>query len=362
MTPALVPPSTRFRGGDVAVEAEDVVWVVAVLEGDEAFPVLGGMGGSYPLGARAVELHEIDVGVAGLEGTRRFGHVGEVGHNPFSHLRREGWADPVHDEPGVALAHGAQTVGGACQGAAELPELQYDQGRAGICAGYLHERFDGLGRELPQHLGVLAGSHGIDRVHAYGVHRRKRHGPEGVHDRLAQLLAEGTHQLFAGLWRLSAVAAAQRYHGLAAKRLGERGQRRDVQERYSGAHLVGELGAPAGVGIQHLFRLLHRIDKVTAVEGPHGIEVELQGGNYSEVAAPTPEPPEQLGVLLGAQPHQLAVCGDYVCLPHARGVEAVLAPQPPEAAAHGVTDNADVGGGAHETGQAVRLGLVDQVG
>src|SRR5215218_9409701 len=70
------PPSTRFRGGDVAVEAEDVVWIVAVLEGDEAFPVLGGMGGSYPLGARAVELHEIDVGVAGLEGTRRFGHVG----------------------------------------------------------------------------------------------------------------------------------------------------------------------------------------------------------------------------------------------------------------------------------------------
>jgi len=35
---------------------------------------------------------------------------------------------PFHDELGVALAYGAQTVGDARQGAAGLPDLQHDQG------------------------------------------------------------------------------------------------------------------------------------------------------------------------------------------------------------------------------------------
>jgi hypothetical protein len=38
--PALRPLVLRLGGGDVAVEAEDVVWVVAVFEGDEALEVL----------------------------------------------------------------------------------------------------------------------------------------------------------------------------------------------------------------------------------------------------------------------------------------------------------------------------------
>ena len=66
-------------------------------------------------------------------------------------------------------------------------------------------------------------------------------------------------------------------------------------------------------------------------------------------------------MLLGAHAHQLAIRGDYVCLPHARGVEAILASEPSEAAAHRIADDADVGGGAKEAGQAVHLGLVHQV-
>src|SRR5215204_65272 len=84
----------RLRGGDIAVEAEDVLWVVAVLEGDEALAVLWWVGGLYPFGARVVELHKVDVGVAGLEGAHRIGHVGEVSHDPFRHLLREGRPDP----------------------------------------------------------------------------------------------------------------------------------------------------------------------------------------------------------------------------------------------------------------------------
>src|SRR5215208_8133892 len=67
-------------------------------------------------------------------------------------------------------------------------------------------------------------------------------------------------------------------------------------------------------------------------------------------------------MLLGAHAHQLAICGDYIRLPHARCVEAVLAPEPPEAAAHRVADDADLGGGTLQAGKAVHLGLVDQVG
>ena len=107
-------------------------------------------------------------------------------------------------------------LGGALQGAAELPDLEHDQGRARTGAGYLYERLDSLGREIAQHLGMLAGAHRVDRVHAYGVHRRVGHYPESIHDRLAELLAHGPHQLLAVTGRLPAVAAAQRYYGLAA--------------------------------------------------------------------------------------------------------------------------------------------------
>jgi hypothetical protein len=70
--------------------------------------------------------------------------------------------------------------------------------------------------EIPQHLGVLAGPHRVDRVHTNGVHRRVGHHPEGVHNRLTEFLAHGTHQLLAITWRLPAVAPAQRYYRLAA--------------------------------------------------------------------------------------------------------------------------------------------------
>src|SRR5215212_1343288 len=142
------PSASVLRGRYVAVEAEDVLRVVAVLEGDEEFVVFGRVGGLCPLGARAVELHEVDVGVAGLEGSRSLGHTGEVGHDPFGHLGREGGPDPVHYESGVAHAHGTQVVGGARQGPAELTELEHAEWRVGTGAGNLYERFDSLGREI----------------------------------------------------------------------------------------------------------------------------------------------------------------------------------------------------------------------
>jgi len=80
----------RLREGDVTVEAEDVVWIVAVLEGDEAFEFFWHLGSFYPLGTRAFEPHEVDTGVAGLEGASCAGHTSEVSYDPFRHLRCEG--------------------------------------------------------------------------------------------------------------------------------------------------------------------------------------------------------------------------------------------------------------------------------
>ena len=108
-----------------------------------------------------------------------------------------------------------------------------DQGRARTSACYLHERLDSLGREIVQHLGVLADPHRVDRVHAYGVHRRVGHDPESVHDRLAELLAHGTHQLLAVTGRLPAVAAAQRDDGSCrAAARGARAAGGNIQERH----------------------------------------------------------------------------------------------------------------------------------
>src|SRR5215210_5367399 len=75
-----------------AAEAEDVVRVVAVLERDQALPIVGRVGGPDPLGARVIQIQEVDVGGAGRERTHRLGHTSVVRPDPFGNLRR--WGGP----------------------------------------------------------------------------------------------------------------------------------------------------------------------------------------------------------------------------------------------------------------------------
>lgn len=72
--------------------------------------------------------------------------------------------------------------------------------------------------------------------------------------------------------------------------------------------------------------------------------------------------PEEVRVLLGAHAHELALRRDDVGLAHPPpGIEPVLAPEPPEAAAHRVANDADAGAGSLEPREPVRLRLGDDV-
>src|SRR5215213_5275794 len=94
------------------------------------------------------------------------------------------------------------------------------------------------------------------------------------------------------------------HDGPAPKRLREARQRRDVHEGNGRGHLVREPHAPAGVGVQHLAGLLHRIEDAAIVDGRERVEPELQRGDDPEVAPAALEAPEQVSVLVGAHAHQ----------------------------------------------------------
>src|SRR3712207_2157939 len=123
----------------VAVEAEDVLRIVAVLERDQALPDLRRVGGPHPLRACLLEVQKIDVSGAGREGTHRLGHAVVVRSDPFGQLGRRGGPDPDHHEPRVAVADGAGSGRFVPQRPAELAYLELDQGRPGARAGRSEE-------------------------------------------------------------------------------------------------------------------------------------------------------------------------------------------------------------------------------
>src|SRR5215212_2662187 len=54
------------RGRNVAVEAEEVFWVVAILELHQALPVFRGVSRTHSLRTRSVKVKEVQVGGASL--------------------------------------------------------------------------------------------------------------------------------------------------------------------------------------------------------------------------------------------------------------------------------------------------------
>src|ERR671910_2292863 len=106
------------RGRDVAVEAEEVVRVVAVLELYQTLPVLRRVGGARPLRIPVAQDEEVDEGGAGFVRAHLIGYESQVLLKTLRHLRRllgrRAEPNPVHEEPGVAPADGAQVSGWSC--------------------------------------------------------------------------------------------------------------------------------------------------------------------------------------------------------------------------------------------------------
>jgi hypothetical protein len=61
----------------------------------------------------------------------------------------------------------------------------------------------------------------------------------------------------------------------------------------------------------------------------NGVEAELQRRDYAEVAASSPEHPEQVRVLGCARRHETPVRSDHLCADQAVGGELMLAPPRP---------------------------------
>ena len=110
--------------------------------------------------------------------------------------------------------------------------------------------------------------------------------------------------------------------------------------------------AVVGECVEHAARLFDREHDVAGDGGAAElVRAEFERSHDAEVAAAALQCPEQIGILLGAGLHQLAVRGDHVRADHAVDGEAELALQATDATAEreardaGVRDGA---GGHHE--------------
>ena len=97
----------------------------------------------------------------------------------------------------------------------------------------------------------------------------------------------------------------------------------------------GRVGHLAPAALDHLARLLQRVEGGQDGELGQLVQAELELGDDAEVAAATAQRPEQIGVLVGRRAQYLAVGGDDLGGLQAVDGEAVAAHQAADAAAEG---------------------------
>ena len=92
--------------------------------------------------------------------------------------------------------------------------------------------------------------------------------------------------------------------------------------------------------------------------GPTGCSAEPERGDDAEVPASASQRPEQVGVIVGRRPDDLALGGDHLGFHEVVDGESVLAHEPADAAAQAEAADAGVAHDAARGGQTVRLCLV----
>src|SRR5262249_54732748 len=123
--------------------------------------------------------------------------------------------------------------------------------------------------------------------------------------------------------------------------------------------LIGALLTEVAVEPQVLFGLRKRVEQHACQHhGTHGMQLVLEGGNHAEVAATTPEAPEEVRVLAGADVAELAVGGDEIGGNEVVAGQTVPARQPANTAPQGEAGNAGVGIGTAGGSQAESLGFM----
>ena len=90
-------------------------------------------------------------------------------------------------------------------------------------------------------------------------------------------------------------------------------------------------------------------------------EPELDCGDDPEAAAAAAQRPEEIGLLFTVGADESSVGGHELDRVDVARGESVLAAEPAEAAAEGVADDADVGRGTGERGEAVLCSRLDEL-
>ena len=182
-------------------------------------------------------------------------------------------------------------------------------------------------------------------------------GSDQVHERFPELAerTDGTLTVFDG----SGVAAGHGDCRPEVEVLGDSRPRRDRAEPDDVPELVRCVGDELAVEAQDVGGVLGRPEHRSGHDGgAHRVQREPERGDDAEVPASTSQRPEQVGVIAGRRPQDLALGGDHLGLHEIVDSEAVLAHQPADAAAEAEAADAGVAHDAAGGSQTVRLCLV----
>src|SRR3954447_2049234 len=295
-------------------------------------------------------LGEVEVAPAGVPRVHRLDHALDVRLDSGGHLRRHRHPDREQRERAADLRERAVLGRRHTDRAAELAQLDRQQGRTGAGPGDRDERLDRGGGQLVEDHAVAVAGHRVLGVHVDMAERRGRDRGERVDLGLER--AQRRQHLGRRLG-VAEVRAVDRDELAAADRLGDVGQRGDLEQSRGRRDRVGRRAAPLDVALEHLGRVLPRPEHRAGIDLRRGVQDELDRGHDAEAAAAAAQRPEQLGLVVAVAAHEAAVGGDELDRDDAVRREAVPAREPAQAAAERVADDADVGGGARQRGEAV---------
>ncbi len=173
-----------------------------------------------------------------------------------------------------------------------------------------------------------------------------RHRADDIGDRAAELPRRGKHPL-ARLDR-SVVAEDHCDHRRAVVR----------QQTREGLGFVRQRGAEVAIEPKHVACLIQRIDHHAAQRLGHRMQPVFQRCDGPEIAAATPQRPEQIRVFARARGAELPVRGHHVGRDEIVDGQPMLSHQPTQAAAEGQAGDAGIGDRPSRRGQPECLRLV----
>ena len=144
--------------------------------------------------------------------------------------------------------------------------------------------------------------------------------------------------------------------------LADNWQRRDRAKPNDVAELVRCAGDEVPVEAQDVGGVLGRPEHRSGHDGgANGVQREPERADDTEVPAAAPQRPEQVGVIVGRCPNDVALGGDHLGLHEIVDGEPVFTHQPADAAAETEATDAGVADDAARRGQTVCLCLVVDV-